>query len=43
VEWRRGLHDWEGRVVSVRWLDGDGWATVERWLPAALVTPLPGP
>ena len=39
VEWRRGAAGWEGRVVSVRWLDGDGWATVERWLPAARVRP----
>jgi hypothetical protein len=42
VEWRRARSGWEGRVISVRWLDGEGWATVERWLPAALVTPTPG-
>jgi len=40
VEWRRSGSGWEGRVLSVRWLDGEGWATVERWLPAALVEPL---
>jgi hypothetical protein len=39
VEWRRCPGGWEGRVISVLWLDGEGWATVERWLPAALVTP----
>jgi len=37
VEWRRASSGWEGRVLSVRWLDGEGWGTVERWLPAALV------
>jgi hypothetical protein len=40
VEWRRAPGGWEGRVISVRWLDGEGWATVERWLPAALVAPV---
>lgn len=40
VEWRRASTGWEGRVVSVRWLDGEGWATVERWLPAAQVSPV---
>lgn len=37
VEWRRAPSGWEGRVLSVRWLEGEGWGTVERWLPAALV------
>jgi hypothetical protein len=35
VEWRRGDTDWEGRVISVLWIDAVGWASVERWLPAA--------
>jgi hypothetical protein len=34
VEWRRGATGWEGRVISVVWIDAVGWATVERWLPA---------
>lgn len=34
VEWRRGATGWEGRVISVIWLDAVGWATMERWLPA---------
>jgi hypothetical protein len=34
VEWRRGDTGWEGRVVSVLWVDAVGWASVERWLPA---------
>jgi hypothetical protein len=34
VEWRQGRTGWEGRVITVVWLDGVGWATVERWLPA---------
>ncbi|MBA8802554.1 hypothetical protein FB382_000845 [Nocardioides ginsengisegetis] len=38
VEWRQGERAWEGRVVSVLWLDGQGWATVERWLPASAIT-----
>jgi hypothetical protein len=37
VEWRRGETDWEGRVISVVWLDAVGWATVERWLPASML------
>lgn len=41
LEWRRSASGWEGRVVSVRWLDGEGWASIERWLPAALVEPAP--
>ena len=35
MEWRQGPQAWEGRVISVLWLDGQGWATVERWLPAS--------
>ena len=34
VEWRRGTSGWEGRVVSLAWIDAVGWASVERWLPA---------
>ncbi len=37
VEWRRQGAGWEGRVLSVTWLDAVGWATVERWLPAAVI------
>lgn len=37
VEWRRGDAGWEGRVIGVAWLDGDGWAVVERWLPAGRI------
>lgn len=44
VEWRREPAGWEGRVISQVWLDGQGWAVVERWLPAALiVAPSPDP
>ena len=34
VEWRRSTTGWEGRVISVVWIDAVGWASVERWLPA---------
>jgi hypothetical protein len=37
VEWRRGATGWEGRVISVVWIDAAGWATVERWLPASSI------
>ena len=37
VEWRRGTTSWEGRVISVVWIDAVGWASVERWLPADLI------
>ncbi len=39
VEWRQGSSGWEGRVLSMVWVDAVGWAVVERWLPAAAVTP----
>ena len=39
VEWRRAGTAWEGRVISVVWLDAVGWTTVERWLPSAEITP----
>ena len=35
VGWRRGSAGWEGRVISVIRVEAVGWATVERWLPAA--------
>lgn len=41
VEWMRTDRGWEGRVVTVEWLDGPaghGWAVVERCLPAAAIT-----
>ena len=38
VEWRSGTSGWEGRVVSVVWIDAVGWASVERWLPADLIS-----
>lgn len=37
VEWRKGETGWEGRVTSVLWVDAVGWASVERWLPAAQI------
>ena len=40
VEWCRTERGWEGRVISVLWVDAVGWATVERWLPADDITPL---
>lgn len=41
VEWRRGAAGWEGRVISVLWIDAVGWGTVERWLPAGEITRAP--
>ncbi|KQT89302.1 hypothetical protein ASG49_16090 [Marmoricola sp. Leaf446] len=41
VEWCRTERGWEGRVVSVVWVDAVGWATVARWLPAADIEPVP--
>ena len=38
VEWRHGPGGWEGRVISMTWVDAVGWATVERWLPATEIT-----
>ena len=40
VEWCRTERGWEGRVISVLWVEAVGWATIERWLPAADITPL---
>ena len=39
VEWRQGSRGWEGRVLSMVWVDVVGWAVVERWLPAEAVRP----
>jgi hypothetical protein len=41
LEWRRSPSDgtWEGRVVYVAQLRGEGWASVEEWVPAALLEP----
>lgn len=33
VEWRRRSGLWEGRVLSMTWVDTTGWVTVQRWLP----------
>jgi hypothetical protein len=38
VEWRQGVAGWEGRVITLRWLDGEGWAVVEQWLQADSIT-----
>lgn len=40
VEWCRTERGWEGRVVSVVWIDAVGWATVARWLPASDIEPV---
>ena len=39
VEWRRCNGGWEGRVVSLVWMDAIGWVMVERWLPAEAISP----
>jgi hypothetical protein len=39
VEWRRREPGWEGRVLTLVWVDAVGWVTIERWLPAAEITP----
>lgn len=39
VEWRRGTMGWEGRVISVVWVEAVGWTTVARWLPAVEISP----
>jgi len=39
VEWRLVGAAWEGRVVYAAALRPDGWAVVEEWLPAELLTP----
>lgn len=41
LEWRRSSLDgsWEGRVVYVAELRANEWASVEEWIPAALLEP----
>ena len=39
VEWRQRGSSWEGRVVSMAWVDAVGWASLERWLPQEDITP----
>ncbi len=39
VEWRRTSRGWEGRVITLVWMDAVGWVTLERWLPAAEIWP----
>jgi hypothetical protein len=39
VEWRREERGWEGRVLTLVWVDAVGWVTIERWLPAGDITP----
>lgn len=39
VEWRRAERGWEGRVLTLVWVDAVGWVTLERWLPAEEITP----
>ena len=39
VEWRAREAGWEGRVVYVAQLRAGGWALVEEWVPASLLTP----
>ena len=43
VEWRRSERGWEGRVITLVWVDAVGWVTVERWLPAPDITPTTAP
>ena len=38
LEWRQGRTGWEGRVVYAAMLRGEGWASVEEWVPAGLLT-----
>lgn len=40
LEWRQAAQGWEGRVLYAARLRPAQWATVEEWLPAALLTPL---
>jgi hypothetical protein len=41
LEWRRSSTEgtWEGRVVYVAQLRPESWASVEEWVPAALLEP----
>ena len=38
LEWRQGPAGWEGRVVYAVQLRADGWASVEEWVSAGLLT-----
>ena len=38
LEWRQGAAGWEGRVVYAVQLRADGWASVEEWVSAGLLT-----
>jgi hypothetical protein len=38
LEWRQGRGGWEGRVVYAVRLRADGWASVEEWVPASLLS-----
>ena len=39
VEWRAAGAGWEGRVLYAARLRAGGWAVVEEWLPASLLSP----
>jgi hypothetical protein len=39
VEWRAAAAGWEGRVLYAARLRAGGWAVVEEWLPASLLSP----
>jgi hypothetical protein len=39
VEWRAAAAGWEGRVLYVARVRAGGWAVVEEWVPATLLTP----
>ena len=39
LEWRRAPDGWEGRVVYAANLRAGRWASVEEWVPAALLEP----
>ena len=43
VEWRRTERGWEGRVVTLVWVDAVGWVTIERWLPSVEISPTEAP
>ncbi len=38
LEWRQGRTGWEGRVVYAVQVRAGGWASVEEWVPAGLLT-----
>ena len=39
VQWRQGVAGWAGRVITLRWLDGEGLAVVEQRLTAQRIAP----